>query len=94
MNLDFGFLELAVFLSNFVYSNRKIEDDMNGKVKWFDNKKGFGFIIADEDSKEIFVHYTDIVKEGFKTLDEGQRVTYELGDGAKGPQAVNVTVIE
>lgn len=67
---------------------------MNGKVKWFDNKKGFGFIIADEDSKEIFVHYTDIVKEGFKTLDEGQRVTYELGDGAKGPQAVNVTVIE
>lgn len=94
MNLDFGFLELAAFLSNFVYSNRKIEDDMNGKVKWFDNKKGFGFIIADEDSKEIFVHYTDIVKEGFKTLDEGQRVTYELGDGAKGPQAVNVTVIE
>ena len=62
---------------------------MNGKVKWFDPKKGYGFIIA-EDGKEIFVHYTGIVKEGFKALSEGELVTYEIGNGDKGEQAVNV----
>ena len=65
---------------------------MNGKVKWFDPKKGYGFIIA-EDGKEIFVHYTGIVKEGFKALTEGQLVTYEIGSGDKGEQAVNVQLL-
>lgn len=65
---------------------------MNGKVKWFDPKKGYGFIIA-EDGKEIFVHYTGIVKEGFKALSEGQLVTYEIGNGEKGEQAVNVQLV-
>lgn len=65
---------------------------MNGKVKWFDSKKGYGFIIA-EDGKEIFVHYTGIVKEGFKALTEGQLVTYEIGSGDKGEQAVNVQIV-
>lgn len=65
---------------------------MNGKVKWFDSKKGYGFIIA-EDGKEVFVHYTGIVKEGFKALTEGQLVTYEIGSGDKGEQAVNVQIV-
>ena len=65
---------------------------MKGTVKWFDSKKGYGFIIA-EDGKEVFVHYTGIVKEGFKTLTEGQSVEYELGNGEKGEQAINVTVV-
>lgn len=65
---------------------------MKGTVKWFDSKKGYGFIIA-EDGKEVFVHYTGIVKEGFKSLVEGQLVEYELDNGAKGEQAVNVTIV-
>lgn len=65
---------------------------MKGTVKWFDSKKGYGFIVA-EDGKEIFVHYTGIIKEGFKTLAEGQLVEYELGNGEKGEQAVDVTIV-
>ena len=65
---------------------------MEGKVKWFDPKKGYGFIVA-EDGKEVFVHYTGIVKEGFKALSEGQLVTYEIGTGTKGEQAVNVQIV-
>ena len=65
---------------------------MEGKVKWFDSKKGYGFIIT-EDGKEIFVHYTGIVKEGFKALNEGQLVTYEIGNGDKGEQAINVQIV-
>ena len=66
---------------------------MTGKVKWFDSKKGYGFITA-ENGKEIFVHFSGIVKAGFKSLNEGQNVTFEIGNGAKGEQAVNVTVVE
>ena len=65
---------------------------MNGKVEWFDNKKGYGFILA-EDGREIFVHYTGIVSEGFKSLSEGQTVEYEISSGDKGVQAVNVVVV-
>ena len=66
---------------------------MTGTVKWFDGKKGYGFIVA-EGGKEVFVHFSGIVKEGFKSLNEGQKVEFELGTGAKGEQAVNVTVVE
>ena len=66
---------------------------MTGKVKWFDSKKGYGFITA-ENGKEIFVHFSGIVKEGFKSLNEGQTVSFEIGEGAKGEQAVQVTVVE
>ncbi|MBP3317364.1 MAG: cold shock domain-containing protein [Alistipes sp.] len=65
---------------------------MIGKVKWFDSKKGYGFILP-EDGGEIFVHYTGIIAEGFKALTEGQMVEFEIGNNEKGQQAVNVTVI-
>ncbi|MBQ1924306.1 MAG: cold-shock protein [bacterium] len=63
-----------------------------GKVKWFNNQKGYGFI-SDEQGGDVFVHYSGLNMEGFKTLDEGQEVEYEVIDGQKGPQAVNVTKI-
>ena len=66
---------------------------MKGQVKWFDSKKGYGFITG-ENGKEIFVHFTGIVSDGFKSLNEGQKVEFEVGNGAKGEQAVNVTVVE
>ena len=66
---------------------------MTGKVKWFDSKKGYGFITADN-GKEIFVHFSGIASDGFKSLNEGQQVEFEVGSGNKGEQAVNVTVVE
>ena len=65
---------------------------MTGTVKWFDSKKGYGFIIA-ENGKEVFVHFSGILSEGFKSLNEGQKVEFERGNGTKGEQAVNVKVI-
>jgi CspA family cold shock protein len=62
---------------------------LKGKVKWFNATKGFGFITG-EDGQDIFVHYSQILKEGYKSLEEGQEVTYEITQGAKGPQASNV----
>jgi cold shock protein len=66
---------------------------LKGKVKWFNATKGFGFITG-EDGRDIFVHYSQIKKEGYKTLEEGQEVTYEITDGAKGPQASNVQLAQ
>ena len=63
-----------------------------GKVKWFNAEKGYGFITTD-DGKDVFVHYSSIQGEGFKTLDEGQAVEYDVNDGPKGPQAANVKKI-
>ena len=62
---------------------------MIGKVKWFNDQKGYGFI-AQEGGKDVFVHHSAIQMEGFRTLAEGEEVTYELVEGNKGPQAVNV----
>lgn len=64
-----------------------------GKVKWFSNEKGYGFIEA-EDGEDVFVHFTGIVGDGFKTLDEGESVSFEITDGNRGPQAANVTKYE
>ena len=61
-----------------------------GKVKWFSDAKGYGFIEV-EGRRDIFVHYSAIQKDGFKTLTEGQEVEFEIVDGAKGPQAANVS---
>ena len=60
-----------------------------GVVKWFDSKKGFGFISVDG-GDDVFVHFTAIQGNGYKTLDEGQQVEFEIEDGPKGPQASNV----
>jgi CspA family cold shock protein len=61
-----------------------------GSVKWFNDSKGYGFIQAENDARDVFVHYTAIQGEGFKTLAEGQKVVFDLIDGPKGPQASNV----
>lgn len=66
--------------------------EMRGTVKWFSDKKGYGFI-SDSEGNDVFVHHTGINMEGFKTLKEGQSVEYEVTDGEKGPQAVNVTPV-
>ena len=64
-----------------------------GTVKWFNNQKGYGFITA-EDGKDVFVHFSGLNMEGFKSLEEGAAVEFEITDGAKGPQAVNVEVVK
>jgi len=63
-----------------------------GTVKWFDAKKGYGFIIQDE-GPDVFVHFSAIQGSGFRTLEEGQRVNFEVTSGPKGPQAANVTAV-
>lgn len=64
-----------------------------GTVKWFNAEKGYGFIEPDTGEGDVFVHFTAINSDGFRTLEEGQRVTFEVVEGQKGPQAGNVTLI-
>lgn len=66
---------------------------MKGKVKWFDSAKGYGFIHTD-DGNDVFVHYTGIERDGFKALEQGQEVQFEISDGKRGPQAVKVNLVE
>lgn len=61
-----------------------------GKVKWFSERKGYGFIIPDEGGEDLFVHQSNITMEGFRSLQEGQSVEFEVGEGKKGPEAVDV----
>jgi CspA family cold shock protein len=61
-----------------------------GTVKWFNVKKGYGFIIPDDGGDELFIHHSNITSEGFRSLEEGQKVEYETGEGRKGPEAINV----
>ena len=63
---------------------------MKGTVKWFNNQKGYGFI-SDEEGNDVFVHFSALQMDGFKVLDEGDEVEFEVIDGEKGPQAANVT---
>jgi len=79
-------------LSNILFLF-KLQFIMNGKVKWFNNQKGFGFI-EDENGKDIFVHYTGIIKSGYQTLEEGDEVTFDVTEGKRGPQATNVKVLK
>lgn len=64
-----------------------------GTVKWFNNQKGYGFI-TDEAGKDVFVHYSGLNMEGFKTLEEGAAVEFNITDGDKGPQATDVVVVK
>jgi len=64
-----------------------------GTVKWFNADKGFGFITPDEGGNDLFVHHSEIKTSGYATLDDGQKVEFEVGNGQKGPCATNVTAI-
>ncbi|GAB4169096.1 MAG: cold-shock protein [Wenzhouxiangellaceae bacterium] len=64
-----------------------------GTVKWFNDAKGFGFISQDNGGKDVFVHFSSVIGSGFKSLTEGQQVTFDVTEGAKGPQASNVVPI-
>jgi CspA family cold shock protein len=64
-----------------------------GTVKWFNSSKGYGFISPDEGGDDLFVHYSEIKSEGYATLNENQKVQFEIGQGKKGPCATNVTAI-
>jgi CspA family cold shock protein len=64
-----------------------------GTVKWFSNDKGFGFITPDEGDKDVFVHQSSILAEGFRSLEEGAKVSYETEEDQKGPRAVNVKAL-
>jgi cold shock protein len=80
------------FVASAVAALIELEDAKmaTGTVKWFSDEKGFGFITPDDGSQDLFVHQTEIVGEGFRSLDEGAKVTFESESGDKGPRAVNV----
>lgn len=64
---------------------------LNGTVKWFNDAKGFGFITPDDGGEDLFAHFSSIQMNGFKTLKEGQKVSFEIAQGPKGKQALNIT---
>ena len=68
----------------------KVKDMAQGTVKWFNGEKGFGFIAPSDGSADVFVHYSEIQGGGFRNLEQGQQVEFEVGEGAKGPQAQQV----
>ncbi len=85
--------DLHFTIKSFIISNIKEKKEicfyMKGTVKWFNSEKGYGFITT-EDGQDIFVHYSAINQEGFKTLNEGDEVEFEVTEGDRGPQASNV----
>jgi CspA family cold shock protein len=80
-------------LRNLFYGGIKEVKRVTGKVKWFNSKKGFGFIVPDDGGNDLFVHFTAIQSSGYKTLQEGQKVEFEVMQTNKGDKAVNVKVI-
>ncbi len=76
-----------------IKGNFSMPNMIKGQVKWFNESKGFGFITPEDGSKDVFVHFSAIQDQGFKTLTEGQNVQFSIENGAKGPSAANVTAI-
>jgi CspA family cold shock protein len=67
--------------------------NLTGKVVWFDPKRGFGFIKRDDGDKDMFVHYSNVIMSGYKTLEENQAVMFDIGTNKNGPQAINVRLL-
>jgi CspA family cold shock protein len=74
----------------FFFKGKEVIQVMQGTVKWFNESKGYGFITPDDGGQDLFVHFSEIQEEGYKTLKEGDKVSFEKGQGKKGPQATNV----
>ena len=72
-------------------NEKEVRGMPQGTVKWFSQDKGYGFITPDDGGEDVFVHFSAIAGEGFRNLEEGEKVTYEVGQGQKGPQAENVS---
>jgi CspA family cold shock protein len=77
----------------YLFFYQEIANMANGIVKWFNDSKGFGFIEQENDGNDVFVHYSGINSTGFKSLNEGDRVSFDIEEGHKGPSAKNVTVL-
>jgi CspA family cold shock protein len=78
-------------IDHFINLLQRYIEMTTGTVKWFNEAKGFGFITPEDGGKDVFVHFSEIQAEGFKVLNEGQAVTFNVEDGPKGPQATRVT---
>jgi CspA family cold shock protein len=89
MNLAASLWQDSVIFDYYLFA-RRCSSMVKGTVKWFNESKGFGFITK-EDGGDVFVHYSEIQGNGFKSLSEGQAVSFEVVDGPKGPKAANVT---
>ncbi len=79
--------------ARLIYRKYEVQNMAQGSVKWFNSEKGFGFIAQDGGGPDVFVHYSAVSGSGFRTLEEGQRVEFEIGQGQKGPQAQDVRAI-
>jgi CspA family cold shock protein len=88
LDLLHGCIELHSF-----GKKKEVKSMTQGTVKWFNAEKGFGFISPDGGAQDVFVHHSEIQSEGYRSLDENQRVQFEIAQGAKGPQAVGVTAV-
>jgi len=77
----------------YLIKDNPMSNTVNGTVKWFNESKGFGFIEQDNGGKDVFAHYSQIASSGFKTLSEGQRVSFVVTQGQKGDQASNIIAI-